>query len=102
MMAAATRTHRKRPTREAVSAWVQSSPGRLVSLVSFQLVRVVWAALEQGEMIPRSAIRELQARLPAGVAAVVPFTRHPLAAVQLEATGAAAVNPNAARGPRPP
>jgi hypothetical protein len=90
MMAAATRTQAQRPTREAFSASAQSSPGRLVSLVSSQLVRAVWAALEQGEIDPATAIRELQAGLPGGVAAVVPFTRHPVAAVRLAAIGAAA------------
>ena len=58
--------------------------------MSSQLVRVVWAALEQGEIDSATAIRELQAGLPGGVAAVVPFTRHPVAAVRLAAIGAAA------------
>ena len=50
----------------------------------------MWTALEHGEIDPATTIRELQAGLPAGAAAVLPFTHHPLAAVRLEAIGAAA------------
>jgi DNA-binding SARP family transcriptional activator len=58
--------------------------------MSSQLIRIVWTALEQGEIDPATAIREIQAGLPGGVAALVPFTRHPVPAVRLEAIDAAA------------
>jgi DNA-binding SARP family transcriptional activator len=52
------------------------------------LVQVLWAALEQGRIDPATAIREVEAGLPGGVSALVPFTRHPLPAVRLVATEA--------------
>ena len=54
------------------------------------LVRLVWTALEKGQIDPAVAIRELQAGLPGGSGAAVPFTRHPLPAVRREAAGALA------------
>jgi DNA-binding SARP family transcriptional activator len=52
------------------------------------LVQVLWSALEQGEIDPATAIRGVEAGLPGGVGALVPFTRHPLAAVRIMATEA--------------
>ena len=52
------------------------------------LQQLVWTALERGEIDPMVAIDRLEAGLPGGVAALVPFTRHPLTAVRRAASGA--------------
>lgn len=54
------------------------------------LVQILWTALKQGEIDPPTAIREIEAGLPGGASALVPFTRHPLPAVRLAASGALA------------
>ena len=52
------------------------------------LQELVWTALERGEIDPVMAIDRLEAGLPGGVVALVPFTRHPLTAVRRAASGA--------------
>ena len=48
---------------------------------------VEWTALEQGKIEPATAIRAIEAGLPGNVAALLPFTRHPVPAVRQAATG---------------
>lgn len=62
--------------------------GRTTSEPGSPLIQVVWTALEQGRINPATAIREIEAGIPGGAAALVPFTRHPLPAVRQEAAGA--------------
>ena len=53
-----------------------------------QFEQIVWSALERGEIEPAMAIDGIESGLPGGAAALVPFTRHPVAAVRLAASGA--------------
>ena len=61
--------------------------GGIASEPASPLVQIVWTALKQGEIDHVRAIREIEAGLPGGAAALVPFTRHPLPAVRLAASG---------------
>jgi len=53
-----------------------------------RLEQIVWTALERGEIEPATAINGIESGLLGGAAALVPFTRHPVAAVRLAAVGA--------------
>ena len=62
--------------------------GRKASGLGSPLVQVLWTALEHGRIDPATAIREIERGLPGGVAALMPFTRHPRPAVRAIATEA--------------
>jgi DNA-binding SARP family transcriptional activator len=55
--------------------------------VSSRLEQIVWTALEHGQIEPATALRAIEAGLPGGTSALVPFTRHPVPAVREAATG---------------
>ena len=63
-------------------------PAATVTRLRSPIVSIVWTALAQGQLDAVAAIREIEAGLPGGPAALVPFTCHPLPAARLAATRA--------------
>ena len=96
-VARAQRSTRGTKRRRSASRGCSEDPGAGIGEVisrmgepASPLVQILWTALKRGEIDPPTAIREIEAGLPGGASALVPFTRHPLPAVRLAASGALA------------